>query len=80
MKTNFLTLERKKKKEKKETIFTHFINSHREIKRTSYIATDFENVMLIGRDKVYGDIFKCWDNDPNEFLIFFGTAGDEFDK
>lgn len=80
MKTNFFTLESEKKKEKKETVFTHFINSHKEIEKISYFATDFENVMLICRDKYYGDVFKAWDNDPNIFTIFFGIAGDEFDK
>ena len=84
MKTNFFTLEveetEKKEPKKKKTVFTHYINAYKEIKKPSTMATDFENVLLIGRDKYYGDVFKVWDNDPNDFAIYFGEAGDEFEK
>ena len=62
-----------------ETVFTHYINKNMEIKsKPSYQATYYENVLHIGCDKDYTDVFKCWNKDPNCFVIYFGTKGDEF--
>ena len=36
-------------------------------------------IEFIGHDIDYGDVFKAYDSDPNEFTLFFGVKGDEFD-
>ena len=78
METTFTTLE---SKIFKETVFTHFVNSEMEIKSTpNYQTADFENVLHIGCNKRYGDVFKCWISNPNDFIIYFGTKGDEFNQ
>lgn len=39
--------------------------------------SDFINVEFIGHDEQYGDVFKAWDNNPQQFTLCFGTKGDE---
>jgi hypothetical protein len=78
MATKFMTLDGQKS-EKKETVFTHCVNSSLKIVEVSRLKpTKFSNVLHIGCDHIYGDVFKAWENDKNVFTIFFGTAGDEF--
>ena len=82
MKTKFITLG-KTSKIFKETIFTHYIISGLTVcEGPTCTVNNFENVLHIGYDKRYGDVFKCWDNDdiPNNFTIYFGTKGDEFNQ
>lgn len=69
------------KKPKKETQFTALVLS--DAKPQVHIVENrhrqFDNVVLIGRGNVYGDVFKAWnDGDENNFLIYIGVAGDEF--
>ena len=78
MKTNFTTLEPKSEIVKK-TVFTHFITDKKTVCDSIRTVNGFENVLHIGCDKQYGDVFKCW-NDVNEFTIYFGTKGDEFNQ
>ena len=40
---------------------------------------EYNTVEFIGNDSAYGDVFKAYDSDPNEFTLFFGIKGDEFD-
>lgn len=79
MKTKFMTLEREKK-ETKKTKFTHVISSKTEIEETNvFYPTSFDNVLWIGFNNFYGDVFKAWDNGrENNFVIYFGEKGDEF--
>ena len=81
MATNFMSLD-KKQKENKKTIFTHIVEFDKKIKETSFNKPeDYENVLYIGYDNDYGDVFKVWnEEEENNFIIFFGTKGDEFDK
>lgn len=79
MKTNFMSLDGKTK-EVKETVFTSFIGVDFNAVQTILKPSEFKNVLHIGFDNHYGDVFKCWCEDINAFLIFFGTAGDEFKK
>ena len=39
--------------------------------------SDFINVEFIGHDRQYGDVFKAWNDDPQQFTLYFGTKGDE---
>lgn len=76
--TKFTTLEKKTKK--RETVFKKLITSDLEILSTNYKPTDFDNVLHIGNDECYGDVFKAWNKSrENDFIIYFGKAGDEFD-
>ena len=68
------------KQEPKKTVFKKYIGADMVFNDSSWRPDQFENVLYIGRDKAYGDVFKVWDDDENDFLIFFGTAGDEFKK
>lgn len=77
--TNFTTLE-SAKKVKKETIFTHYVSSKMEInKEEKSIPPDSKNVLHLWKDTVYGDVFKCWDDDENNATLYFGEKGDEFE-
>ena len=79
MKTKFTTLEQKSKIVA-GTVFTHFISGRKTVCDSIRTVNGFENVLHIGYDKQYGDVFKCWDQNPNEFIIYFGTKGDEFNQ
>ena len=72
-----MTLNGQKSK-KKQTVFTHGVGDDLKIGEASFEPTDFLNVLHIGLDVTYGDVFKAWDSNENKFVIFFGTAGDEF--
>ena len=66
------------KSEKKETVFTHCVNGNLKIVKSSYEPKNYDNVLYIGYDTVYKDVFKAWNDDENSFTIFFGKAGGEF--
>lgn len=65
-------------KEPKKTVFKNVINTELEIVDTMLTPGNFDNVLHIGKDMYYGDVFKCWHSKSDVFYIFFGTAGDEF--
>lgn len=50
------------------------------IVETDTLPEEYENVMLLWKDKYYGDVFRCWDDDPSDSTIYFGTAGDGFNQ
>jgi hypothetical protein len=77
MATKFMTLD-SLKSEKKETVFTHYVNGCLQIAEGGIDPQNFKNVLHIGRDDVYGDVFKAYDEKENKFTIAFGTKGDEF--
>ena len=64
---------------KNKTVFTHYVNSNLEIEsEVSTPIEDWQNILHIGTDVIYGDVFKVWNTDENYFTIYFGTKGDEF--
>ena len=76
--TKFISID-KDTQEKKETVFTHSIQSTlKDIIEVNIKATEYKNVMHLGYDNIYKDVFKAWDNNPNNFTLFFGTKGNEF--
>ena len=79
MKTNFMSLDGETKVVN-ETVFASYVGNNLEKVKTTLKPINYRNVLHIGYDKFYGDVFKCWDDDINYFTIFFGTAGDEFKK
>ena len=75
--TKFTSLS--KKEVKVETKF-RYILSDGALKTTTVKPSIYENVLYIGWDNEYGDVFKCWDDKwEDTFVLFFGAKGDEFD-
>ena len=68
------------KQEPKKTVFEKQITASFEIINKKEYPDKYKNVLHLGKDKYYGDVFKVWNDDKNDFLICFGTAGDEFKK
>lgn len=61
-----------------KTIFTHVIHIDRRVRETNLKPEDYKVIELIGIDSIYGAVFKAYDHDSADFILFFGTAGDEF--
>lgn len=85
--TKYHTLPQFQEEEKKEVVKTVFkkivgykYTTGAYIDDTPLTPDRYENVLHIGYDSMYGDVFKCWDKNINNFAIFFGIAGDEFKK
>lgn len=66
------------KSSSKKTEFTKFITGGYDVEETNMLPSEYKNVIHIGRDHVYGDVFIAYDSDPDYFTIYFGEAGDEF--
>ncbi len=77
--TKFSTLDNKKK-EVKKTVFKITLGTDLQGLKTELTPYDYKNVLHLGYDIYYKDVFKCWNNDPNDFTIYFGEKGDEFDN
>lgn len=78
--TKFTTLGSKPKIIKKETIFNGYLEENKQYRDTKLTPNDFDNVLYLGHDRSYGDVFKCWDDDSDNFILYFGVKGDEFDN
>ena len=72
--TKFLRLNKEEKG--KETVFTHIVDVGAASESKSK-PEDFMNVLHLGWDKVYGDVFKCWNEDAENFTLYFGQLGTE---
>lgn len=69
-----------KDKKVKETRFKYFLGNLEDAPQIAYqTPKNYDNVIFIGHDSLYGDVFKCYYNDPNHFVLCFGEKGDEFD-
>lgn len=75
MATNFMRLENNRKK----TIFEYCLGVDMTLEDAQTQPQDWDNVLHIGEDTIYGDVFKCWNDGVNGFYIFFGKIGNEFD-
>ena len=82
MATKFITLNGDLKTINKKTVFTKGINGDFSITNEICLQPkDWDNVLYLGHDKDYGDVFKAWDDGNEEdFVLFFGKKGDEFDS
>ena len=78
--STFITLNsRLDRKNKKVTTFEKVLDSDLKAMKTSSKPKMYDYVLHIGNDKAYGDVFKAWDEGrEGNFVIFFGTKGDEF--
>ena len=66
------------KKSKKKTTFSKLITEDFKVIEANVAANEYDNIVHLGVDKVYGDVFIAYDSNPHDFTIFFGEAGDEF--
>lgn len=64
-------------KDAKDTVFTKYVDIDLGISEAALKPYQFYNVEFIGHSSQYGDVFKTWDNDPNEFTLYFGIKGEE---
>lgn len=74
--TKYTTLE---KKEGKKTVFKKFVDEN-NVEEAVHLPEDFENVLFLYKDFIYGDVFLAWDENENNRSLFFGEKGDEFDS
>lgn len=41
--------------------------------RTNAESSQFKNVTSLGNSKNYGQVYKCWDENESDYILFFGT-------
>jgi len=77
--TKFMKLPNNNNKEEiKKTVFTKFLTHELNIENSTLQPENFNNIIHVGKDRDYGDVFKVWNNgNPRDFVIFFGIKGDE---
>lgn len=86
MSTNYLVLktkQRKQPKKGKSTKFRKKLTGDLLIENNPGIDYDpehYKNIVHIGKDIMYGDVFKAYDEDESNFTLFFGKKGSEFKK
>lgn len=74
-------INKNNKKEQVKTVFTRVINHDGTSNRNAITQPDgYGYVELIGIDSSYGAVFKVYDEDETDFLLYFGIAGDEFNQ
>lgn len=64
-------------KEQQKTVFKSFVGTTR-IEVALKHPVDYENIIHIGKDVAYGDVFIAYNDNPTSFRIYFGKAGNEF--
>ena len=79
MATKFITLKGTIK-ENKKTIFTGVLTADFALSTDCLEPKDWDNVLYLGYDRHYGDVFKAWDDVDDDFMLYFGKKGDEFDS
>lgn len=81
MATKFITLNGNSKPINKKTVFTKVLQHDFSVDEDCLQPEDWENVLYLGHDMDYGDVFKVWDNGGEDnFALYFGEKGDEFDS
>jgi len=62
-----------------ETVFEKRLNPDGILEEADSEPNEWLNVMWLGfYSDTLTDMFKCWDDDPNDFYIYFGKKGNEF--
>ena len=75
-------IDNTQKNKSKKTIFEKALSFDFTVVDGSADLADYEKVEFIGHDESYGDVFKAYHdaNDDNNFTLFFGVKGSEFDE
>lgn len=75
-------IDNTKKANSKKTVFEKALSFDFIVDDAISNVTDYEKVEFIGHDESYGDVFKAYrdENDENNFTLFFGVKGSEFDE
>lgn len=77
--TKFLSLKSAEAIKPKKTIFLKLVcKDGIGANMQSCSPKDYDNVMFLGHDPAYGDVFKAWNEGELSFFIYFGIKGDEF--
>lgn len=72
-------INKNKVSEPVKTVFTRVINHDGTSSRNLIFQPDeYDYVELIGIDSSYGSVFKAYDKNDSDFVLYFGIAGDEF--
>lgn len=81
MATKYMTLDKTQNPEGKRTVFENIVEVDSATNVDGLDTDDYDNVLFLGHDQQYGDVFKAWnDAEPDDFTLFFGAKGDEFDQ
>ena len=75
-------IDNTKKNNSKKTVFEKVLTFDFTVDVACEDVYDYEKVEFIGHDESYGDVFKAYhdENDDNNFTLFFGVKGSEFDE
>ena len=75
-------IDNTKKNNSKKTVFEKALSFDFIVDDAIADVADYEKVEFIGYDEAYGDVFKAYHdaNDDNNFTLFFGVKGSEFDE
>ena len=75
-------IDNTKKNNSKKTVFEKVLTFDFAIENAECGSDVYEKVEFIGHDESYGDVFKAYHdaNDDNNFTLFFGVKGSEFDE
>ena len=75
-------IDNTKKNNSKKTVFEKVLSFDFIVDDAIADVADYEKVEFIGHDESYGDVFKAYHdaNDDNNFTLFFGVKGSEFDE
>ena len=75
-------IDNTKKNKSKKTVFEKVLTFDFVIEKAECCLDVYEKVEFIGHDESYGDVFKAYhdENDDNNFALFFGIKGSEFDE
>ena len=75
-------IDNTKKNKSKKTVFAKALSFDFTVDVACADVADYEKVEFIGHDESYGDVFKAYHDadDDNNFTLFFGVKGSEFDE
>ena len=75
-------IDNTKKTNVKKTVFEKILYFDFTVGDAIENVAEYEKVEFIGHDESYGDVFKAYHDadDDNNFTLFFGVKGSEFDE
>lgn len=77
--TKYVTLKNQEKPKRIKTAFNRILTDALLVVSCDKDPKSYDNVLFLGHDINYGDLFKAWDDGNEEdFCLYFGVKGDEF--